>query len=200
MPTLRADSLIELLERAVRWTDQAELIVLLIIVFFVRAVSHQLKAKQPWPYVARLLASAFLAAYTLHLLHALDHGNDVVGLVLLFVRAALVAYFVFLCVASPITFAVSMFARYVQSEWREFLKWGERLDQERRSRVANAEPRRERSVPRDLELRRAAEEARLNHERQCQIIRAAGLAEDEQEAALTQARQKYLQALNDLLQ
>jgi hypothetical protein len=183
------------------YLDTASLAVLALIALFEREVANRLKIDLPWRYAAKCLACVFLLAFAVHLAPTVDVQADVIGLGAVLLRSTVAAYLFYLNLAAPSVFLAHLLTRYVQSEWHKLRDFSKDLAEKHRQRraaqpLASPPP----SLPRETTLQRAAEQAHLDYEFECQVVRSAGLDKDEQEAALLQAKQKYLRRLAQLLQ
>lgn len=182
--------------------DETDLVILAMLAVFIQHVGRKVWVELPWRDTAKCLTVLFLLGYALHLAVRVDVRRDSFEVMVLLIRASLASYLFYLCVAAPAVFGTHLVTLYFQTEWQRLRRFSQDLaqqDQQNRTTQQSPLPAPE-PVPREAVLRRSADQARLDYEFECQIIRSAGLDEDEQEAALTQAKQKYLQRLGEALQ
>jgi hypothetical protein len=182
--------------------DETELAILALLAVFIQQVGRKVWTDLPWRDTAKFLTILFLLGYALHLAVAVNVRQDLFEVLALLIRASLASYLFYLCVAAPAVFGAHLVTRYVQTEWQRLRQWSQELAQQHQQdhTARQTSPPAPEPVPREVVLRRSAEQSRLDYEFECQIIRSAGLDDDEQEAALTQAKQKYLQRLGEALQ
>ncbi|MBI5760023.1 MAG: hypothetical protein HZA46_16015 [Planctomycetales bacterium] len=180
--------------------DETQLAILGLVALFLQQMALRMRTDLPWKDAAKYLSCLFLFAYAWHLAETIDVLADVFGVIGILIRATLSSYLFYLCGAAPVVFWLHLVTRFVQTEWQRFCQVSRDLtEQYQRNRDTEPTVPPPASVAREVVLRRNSEQARLDYEFECQIIRSAGLDEDEQEAALTQAKQKYLQRLDEAL-
>ncbi|MBI5760419.1 MAG: hypothetical protein HZA46_18040 [Planctomycetales bacterium] len=183
--------------------DETDLVILAMLAVFIQQVARKVWVELPWRDTAKCLTVLFLLGFALHLAVRVDVRQDSFEVMVLLIRASLASYLFYLCVAAPAVFGAHLVTLYFQTEWqrrrRRFSQDLAQQDQLNRTTQQSPLPAPE-PVPREAVLRRSADQARLDYEFECQIIRSAGLDEDELEAALTQAKQKHLQCLGEALQ
>lgn len=187
----------------IAWLDQANVFVLGLIALFARSAADQLHTELPWRDFAKVTACAFLFGYAIHLAPSID-WDELLEVFALLLRAMVVSYLFYLLIAAPAVFVTHLTTRYVQSEWHRMRDFSKDLAEQHRRRKAIVPvvplPPAPPPPPREVVVQRRSEQARLDYEFECQIIRNANLSEDERECALEQAKQKYVQRLADVLQ
>jgi hypothetical protein len=193
--------------------NEPDIIWLLILIGLLAWIGAKMIASQPdlerWG--ARLAAGAFVS-YALYGFHRFQPTTteDLVGIVVRGLFAAgLVLGLSWIVLAGP-----GFFYKRIFLPWRRALQasaelraWeqkqlNERLEAQRRAdeeyhrqqeALANTPPRSER-------VQRAIQEAKVDYETECAVLRAAGLDADELDSALLNARTKYMRHLKEIIE
>ncbi len=185
----------------VQWLDECNLVVMVIVAVFLRLLATQLKTDLPWKPAVRFFSFFFLMVYFLHLSDTIQWFDDAPAVVGLFIRISLATFVFNACVAVPFIFFAHLVARYLQSEIVIIQKLSKELAAERKKRKLELQNQDATAItaPREEIMRRNAIQAQRDYEFECSLLRRAGLDDDELEVALSEAKQKYLLRLRDVV-
>ncbi|MCA9075846.1 MAG: hypothetical protein KDA93_12485 [Planctomycetaceae bacterium] len=192
----------ELLFQLFRLVDETHLVILVVFAALATQVRNAMMQRREDYESARFLSLAFGLAYAAHLWPNLDLTADVVGVLLAALRTVVAATIVHQAISVPIVVVGLLVVRYFKSGWLSTHEWSESLlkqNEERWAEIVKRQQRVEPQRPREEILRQQIDQCRIDYEYECDILRGAGLEEDELEAALESAKQKYLQRLHHAL-
>lgn len=181
---------------------ETEFLVLLLLAIVGHHVSQQFFGKSPWRPAAKFLSLPFAVYVGIHFWNNYPILVDVEQAFGTLARWGLGWWLANSCFALPTMYVTHLLVRYVQREWARLEEFSKGL-QEWHSTFHQVEPPPQQVVappPREVNVFRNSEQARLDYEFECRIVREADLQDEEREAALNQAKQKYLQRLSQVLQ
>ncbi|MCA9078107.1 MAG: hypothetical protein KDA93_23965 [Planctomycetaceae bacterium] len=176
---------------------------LLLLLFFAALIGQVLPTSRhdrgPTQYPTYMFAFVYIA----HLWPGMDFTSDVLGVLLVTVRIVLASVLVHHVISVPAVSVTMFVLSYVQSSWERITQRTDALLQEltklREERARRRLPEPPPPSPRSEIIRQEVKQARLDYMHECNLLREAGLDENELEAALESAKQKYLQRLHHAL-
>ena len=182
--------------------DEANLLILVIAALIAQAMTRETLHDCKWRPGAKLLAWAFFVAYATHLAAFIDIRNDALETIGLVMRAGVVAAIVFHVALLPVAYVAHFCVRFLEAEWQRFRELGRQLTAEHESRTAVVplEVVPMAAPPREAAIQQTTIQAKMDFDFEREIIETADLDDDEKDAAITEARQKYLQRLRSALQ
>lgn len=171
--------------------------VLLIILLSARIVAERFWMKFPRQSTARLgalLVFLGMCAYRVSA-DSVDVQQDSWEVLVTVVRSAVVAMTFCYAIAMPSMVVVDRIVLRLSRRWHEIQRDQLKVQQgdpaiETKPPELTAEP-----LPREVTVRREAEQAKADYDFECQLISTAGLDDDEEEAARNLSKQKYLNRL-----
>ena len=183
--------------------DETHLLILILFASLAEKVREAVSRSCEHESTARFLTLTFGLGYAAHLWPDLDLRADVIGVFLAVLRSVIAATIVHQVISIPVVTLAVFVGRYFQSGWLNLVQRSETLKSENEtSRQAIKDRRRPVEQPRRREemLRQQIDQCRIDYEYECDILRGAGLEQDELDVALESAKQKYLQRIHHVLQ
>lgn len=196
VPGIDVDSCLEFLEHT-------DFLVLLLLAVVAHNFSLQMFSKTAWRPFAKFLVLPFALITLIQLWNRYPITDDLGVATQVLSRWGLGCWLAYSVAALPAIFAMQLACRYAQREWARLQEFSKGLQDWHSSRTKSAVPPMANPIPsppREVNVFRNSEQARLDYEFECRIITDANLEGEEREAALDQAKQKYLLRLNRVLE
>jgi hypothetical protein len=182
--------------------EETDFWVLLLLAVVGNQISQQFFGKTPWQHAAKFLVLPISLIFGYYLWTKYPILNDFGLALLTMARWGLGCWLIYSCFALPTIYVLHFVVRYVQREWARLEDFSKGL-QEWHSTIRTPTsplPVAPPLPPREVDVFRNSEQAKLDYEFECRIVNDAELEAEEREAALNLAKQKYMQRLSQVLQ